>query len=322
MPADSCVVPHQCFCLLHPAGSKGPLGASQSVSRPQHYTSHRIPLKSPVPKLSNQQAWPTGHVHWHSSTSRPPENEQARLPMGAASTTKTYRESATLSQLLQHPLRGTAEHEQQQQHVLDRSLRQQVLQQYQGQYGSTVRHGPGTALPVLRQSESPLPPLSTNESPNKPTGSPPHMAAASRPAATQQQQQQQKLRSLSPSELAGWPHQHWSGSSPPPSAAAAGLEALSASYDSLRGSHSSSLFSQRYHKPLQQHQQQLGIARQPMYGMSAAASRVLESSVPSFYDGSGPLTAGQKPAWSSSRGQLGSRSVQAGADLAQVGCIH
>jgi hypothetical protein len=78
-------------------------------------------------------------------------------------------------------------------------------------------------------------------------------------------------------------------------------------------------YNQQPSAQLQQQQQceagSLTASRSSLGGISAAASKVLQASQPSFYDGAGPLTTGMKPKWTSSN----QRGVQAGQDLAQVG---
>lgn len=217
----------------------------------------------------------------------------------------------TLSQALQHPaLAGTYSpyptHQQQQQ-VLDRALPQQVLQHYQQEHPQLLMQQPQqpqqhhaslvhnqqqqqmcssvVGLPELRHSESPQPPLG-------------------HPDDNSSLHQQ---------------HQHQGFQCGTSAAGAAGGLGLLAAGNSL-GLSSMDLgrSGDRPRYPQQQQQSVSDFAGcvSSVGGISAAASKVLQASAPSFYDGAGPLTSGTKPAWRSSNQQ--GRGVQAGADLAQV----
>jgi hypothetical protein len=170
----------------------------------------------------------------------------------------------------------------------------QQLQQQQLPQQSSRQQQTHTSwsLPELRQSESPQPP-------DPPGGD----------AGRQQGQQQQQ------------------GSSPPAGQGMlAGGSSLGFSGVGIAAHHPQQQQQQYKHRynqqpsaQLQQQQQceagSLTASRSSLGGISAAASKVLQASQPSFYDGAGPLTTGMKPKWTSSN----QRGVQAGQDLVQVG---
>jgi hypothetical protein len=153
-------------------------------------------------------------------------------------------------------------------------------QQQQQQHGS---------LPELRHSESPLPPADDSQQQGSPGGAIDGAAAAA--------------------------------------GGAVGLGILAGNNPlTFRSSNTAGQTQRKPRNPSPQQQQQqqqqadaagLSASKSNLGGISAAASRVLEASTPSFSDGAGPLTSGSKPAWTSSNQ---GRSVQAGQDLAQVRC--
>lgn len=265
---------------LQAQGGRGG-AAALSVAQPAHYTSHRMPLKSPVPTCGSahgQQQQQQLSVQWAPSG----HHDEAAAAAAVASGCAVPR--LMLSQMLQHPQLGAGQGQQQQQQQLDRSLRQQLLQQYHDQQQQQQQQQNELSLPALRPSESPLPPDAGESS------------RADRRSCSASPQRYSPSRS--PLQLSA---SHECG----------GLAALGVSQEGLLRSSHSSMYSQ----PRQQQQQQHNARPNPT-GVSPAASRVLlESANTSFYDGSGPLTSGTKPTW---HGNSQTHSLQAGADLAQV----
>jgi hypothetical protein len=178
-------------------------------------------------------------------------------------------------QQLQH------QHQQQQQQQLPAGQLQQSSRQQQMR-GSL-------SLPELRQSESPQPPDRPGDD-----------------AGRQQGQLQQQ-----------------GGSSPAGQGMLAAGSGLGFSGVGIAAHHpqQQQQYKHRYNQQQPSVQQQqceagsLTASSSSLGGTSAAASKVLQASQPSFYDGAGPLTTGMKPKWTSSN----QRGVQAGQDLAQVG---
>jgi hypothetical protein len=306
------------------AGTKACASTTQASGQQQStYVSYNLPLKPSVPRFN----------------SPPRQQQQQQLrPEGSSSpygrTAAGPAVALPLSQLLQHPALGSAlnGHQQQQQQqmmMLDRSLPQQLLQQYQQEHPQlvlqqlqqqqqqlqqqmhaavmAVQAGSGhqqqqqqqqqqvrSSLPELRQSESPQPP-------GQPGEDSPHQH--------QQQHQQQQQQQASPDG--------------PAAVGSATAEAGLLGTGSSLGLSTGSLGGQGHHRSCyhQQHPQQqqydgtgLTASRSSLGGISAAATKVLQTSQPSFYDGAGPLTSGTKPVWTSGN----QRTVQAGQDLAQV----
>jgi hypothetical protein len=306
-------------------GAKG-RGSSVPVPTQQQaaYVSYKLPLKTSVPRFSPGNSPPRQATQQHQQ-----QQQQAAGQWGEG--LRRPEGTPTLSQLLQHPVLGAqvspSQQQQQQQtqqqavgpwQVPEKSLPQQLLQQYQqehpqlmlqqlqaqqqqmqaqiaalqsgvGQQASTLQvdsqQQQHSSLPELRHSESPLPPADDSQQQGSPGGAFDAAAAAAGGAVGLGIVAGNNALTFRSSNTAGQTHR--------------------------KPSHPSS----------QQQQQQaeaagLSASKSNLGGISAAASRVLEASTPSFCDGAGPLTSGSKPAWTSSNQ---GRSVQAGQDLAQVG---
>jgi hypothetical protein len=298
------------YNVLTLAGVKSTgIKGSRQQQQASQYTSCKISLKPSVAAIRGSGS--VGGVNTSGSFAQLRQQQQQQQYLQGSGLAQ--RNSATLSQLIQHPQLAQQQQQQMWQaagstQLPGRAFAEQMLQLYN-------QHGAGAAAAsAQQQQQQPLRSV---------------VAVGSHQGAQQQQQQQDPGSPLTRQSVAGLPALEMC-SSPVPGAdspssisnqqqgvqAAGGLESLSSSMAvGMQGLQTAAAAANGRRSPGVAVASMLPLPGRLPGGMTAAAGQVLASSAASYYNGTGPLTGGAKQSWSTGKHGHG---MEAGKCLAEV----